>query len=133
MKHPNVNDQCIWLGAYTFDCTDGGVLCVARVILAGDDKGPSIRATVVRGVNESIYGFRQRITDTVREIKGHRSYDHTVSVFLGSHNVHNAAEHLMADARWNANQLTWHLIERERNPDRRVARLCRYADRVFAA
>lgn len=133
MKHPNVNDLCIWLGALTFDCTDGAVLCTARLILAGDAAGPSIRATLLRGVDETTDAFRQRITDTLRELKAHRAYDHTVSVFLGSHNVHTAAEHMMADARWNARQLTWHLIEYERNPHSRVARLCRYADKVFAA
>lgn len=133
MKHPNVNDQCIWLGTYLFDCTDGGVLASARLVLAGDDKGPSIRATLLRGQLESTQAFRQRITDTLRELKGQRAYDHPVSVFLATQSSHTAAEHMVADARWNAAQLTWHLIDTERNPATRVQRLCRYADKVYAA
>ena len=132
MKHPNVNDKMIWLGTHLFDCTDGGVLASARLVLAGDDKGPSIRATLLRGLLESTEQFRQRITDTLRELKAERAFDHTVSVFLGMQSSHTVAEHMMADARWNARQLTWHLIDSERNPMKRVKLLCRFADMVHA-
>lgn len=131
MKHPNVNDLCIWLGTRTVDGTDGGVLAVARVILEGDEHGPAIRATLVRGAEEPVDAFRQRITDTLRELKGHRTYDHRSVVYLGSSNVHTAAEHMVADAKWNSRTLMWHLIDNERNPTKRAQRLIRYADKVL--
>lgn len=132
MKHPNVNDLCIWLGTRTVDGTDGGVLAVARVILEGDEHGPAIRATLVRGAEEPVAAFRQRITDTLRELKGHRTFDHRSVVYLGSSNVHTAAEHMAADARWNARNLTWFMIDNESNPMRQVRRLIKFADAIGA-
>ena len=102
MKLPNVNDASLYIGTRVLDQTDGGVLAVARVILEGDEHGPAIRATLVRGAEEPVDTFRQRITDMLRELKSYRTFDHRSVVYLASSNLHTAAEHMAADARWNA-------------------------------
>ncbi|MCA9642331.1 MAG: hypothetical protein KC492_16630 [Myxococcales bacterium] len=132
MKLPNVNDASLYIGTRVLDQTDGGVLAVARVILEGDEHGPAIRATLVRGAEEPVDTFRQRITDMLRELKSYRTFDHRSVVYLASSNLHTAAEHMAADARWNARNLTWHLIDNESNPMRQVRRLIKFADAIGA-
>lgn len=132
MKLPNVNDASLYIGTRVLDQTDGGVLAVARVIMEGDENGPAIRATLVRGAEETVGAFRQRVTDMLRELKSYRTFDHRSVVYLASSNLHTAAEHMAADAKWNARNLTWFLIDNESNPVRRVRRLIKFADAIGA-
>ncbi len=126
--HANCNDQAIMLGTHVFG-DDGGVPCLAECVLAGDERAPSHRRTVLRTANESPAAFQQRVVDTVRELKASRPYDHTVSIFYSTHSTRTAAEWFMRDARWNLRQIAWQAVMYERNPKRRVTALCRMADR----
>jgi hypothetical protein len=125
--HPNVNDVCIMLGTHVFG-GDGGIPCVALVILAGDERAPSRRRTVVRTGSETPAAFRQRVVDTVRELKAGRRYDHTVSIFHRTKNTRSAGEWLSSDARWNMRQINIHTAYHSRSSTRRVAALCKLYD-----
>lgn len=126
--HPNVNDACIMLGVHTFGLEADRVPCVARCILAGDERAPSHRRTVPRGAIETPDAFWARVVNTVRELKAGRAYNHTVSVFFDYTNSRTAADWFMDDAKFNLHQIDIHTAYHSRSGKRRVDALCKLYD-----
>lgn len=128
--HPNVNDAMIMMGVhgFGFEPERPAAPLVAKVILAGDQRAPSVRRTVPRTASETAQQFYQRVIDTTREMKAGRSWDHTVSIFFSYENRYSAAEWFTRDAKWNMRQIDIHLAYHSNSAKRRVDALCRLAD-----
>lgn len=127
--HANVNDAMIMMGVYAFGYEPERRVApmVAKVILAGDQRAPSVRRTVPRTATETEQQFFQRVIDTTRELKAGRSWDHTVSIDFRYANPYSAAEWFVRDARWNMRQIDIHLAHHSTSAKRRIDALGRLA------
>lgn len=127
--HAKVNDACITLGVYTFGLDADRVPSLARCILAGDERAPSFRRTVLRTATETPGAFWQRVVSTVRELKAGREWNHTVSIFFSyGESRHSAGEWLTLDAKFNLRQIDIHTAHHSRSSKRRLAALCKLYD-----